>query len=293
MTLLRVAATAFPMLPVSSAAVWSERFTGACAFAKDGGAHLVVFPEYVTAPLLTIDRDWQCWTATWLETAIAAARSLKLHVLAGTHLVNESGALRNRAVLVAPDGACVFQDKLHPTPWERSWGLAPTSQLTLYTIADVRIAILICYDIEFPELARAATKAGAEVLLVPSWTDDRQGFHRVRRCAAARCVEDVVYVVHAPVVGGLPNISGFEQACGEAGILTPCDTAFARDGVAAAGGWNTAETVLADLDLSNLRAARSTGTVTPLADARAEHDYRINSTPSSVVPPSSGMVRRH
>lgn len=275
MTLLRVAVTAFPMLPVSSAATWSERFTSACAFAKDGGAQLVVFPEYVTAPLLTLDRDWQRWTTPWLETAAAAARSLKLHVLAGTHLVDERGSMRNRAALIAPDGTIVFQDKLHPTPWERSWGLEPTSQLTLYTIADVRIAILICYDIEFPELARAAAKAGAEVLLVPSWTDDRQGFQRVRRCAAARCIEDVVYVAHAPVVGGLPTISGFEQACGEAGILTPCDTAFADDGLAATGGWNNAKTVLADLHLTILRAARSRGTVTPLADARAERDYRI------------------
>ena len=96
MTLLRVAVTAFPMLPVSSAATWSERFTSACAFAKDGGAQLVVFPEYVTAPLLTLDRDWQRWTTTWLETATAAARSLKLHVLAGTHLVDERGSLRNQ-----------------------------------------------------------------------------------------------------------------------------------------------------------------------------------------------------
>jgi len=275
MTTLRVAATAFPMLPVSNAAAWSERFTSACAFAADGGATLVVFPEYVTAPLLTLDRDWNHWTTTWLDTASAAARAYNLHVLAGTHLVDEHGTLRNRAALVAPNGTITFQDKLHPTPWERSWGLAPTSQLTLCTIAGVRIAILICYDIEFPELARAAAKAGAEMLLVPSWTDDRQGFQRVRRCAAARCIENVIYVVHAPVVGGLPTIAGFEQACGEAGILTPCDTAFARDGVAAAGGWNTAETVLADCDLTLVRAARSGGTVTPFADARAEADYRI------------------
>lgn len=275
MTSLRVAASAFPMVPVASEAAWRERFIGACSFAKDGGAQLIVLPEYVTAPLLTLDPAWGRWTRTWLDTAISTARTLKLHILAGTHLVEERRVLRNRAALVAPDGSVAFQDKLHPTPWERSWGLEPTRTLSLHTVAGARIAVLICYDVEFPELARAAAKAGAEVLLVPSWTDDRHGFHRVRRCAAARCVEDVVFAVHAPVVGGLPTLSGFEQACGEAGILTPCDTPFATDGLAAAGGWNQAETVLADLDLSRLRAARSGGTVTPLADARREKDYRI------------------
>lgn len=276
MTILRVAAAAFPMTPIADEAQWRERFLGACRFAADGGAHLIVFPEYVTAPLRTLDATWDRWTDTWLETAREAATSCRLHVLAGTHLVSDGRRQRNRAALVAPNGSTVFQDKLHPTPWERSWDLEPTRQLAIHRIAGARVAVLICYDIEFPELARAAAQAGAEVLLVPSWTDDRHGFLRVRRCAAARCIEDHVYVVHAPVVGGLPSLPGFEQACGEAGILTPCDTAFAPEGLAASGGWNQPETVLADLDLVRLRTARRSGTVTPLSDARAQRTYRIS-----------------
>jgi predicted amidohydrolase len=263
------------MTPVADERAWRERFLAACAAARDGGAALVVLPEYVTAPLLGLDGDWARWTAAWLDAATDAARSLGLHVLGGTHLVEDGGVRRNRAVLAAPDGSLAFQDKLHPTPWERSWGLAPTGDLALRTVAGARVAVLTCYDVEFPELARAAARAGAEVLLVPSWTDDRHGFNRVRRCAAARCVEGGLFAVHAPVVGGLPGVAGFESASGSAGILTPCDEGFPVDGIAAAGGWDRAETVVADLDLGLLRATRSAGTVTPLADARREGDYRI------------------
>jgi len=54
--------------------------------------------------------------------------------------------------------------------------------------------ILICYDIEFPEVARVLAEAGAEILFVPSCTDGREGFCRVRYCAQARAIENQVYV---------------------------------------------------------------------------------------------------
>ena len=42
-----------------------------------------------------------------------------------------------------------------------------------------RIGVAICYDVEFPEICRAAAHAGATILVVPFYTDDRQGFIRV------------------------------------------------------------------------------------------------------------------
>lgn len=271
---LRVAACAFPVAPVASPAAWVERVRAQVRFAADGGARLVVLPEYLTMPLLGLDRHWSAWTELWRATARDCARDWSLAVLAGSHVVEEGGRLCNRAVLALADGTLLDQDKLHPTPWERGWGLAPNRLLRLAEVDGVRIATLICYDVEFPACARAVAREGAEVLLVPSWTDDRAGFHRVRYCAHARAVENAAYVVHAPLVGGI-DVPGFEQACGAAGVLTPCDIGFARDGLAVDGGWNQAGVVLADLDLTRLRTARVRGTVTPLADARPEGDYLI------------------
>ena len=272
--MFRVASCPTSCAPVDSPAAWVARVNAQVRCAADAGAQLAVLAEYVASALLTLDNRWQAWNGLWHETIAAAARSTGIAVCGGTWPVSDQGRLVNRAVMALPDGSTWHQDKLHPTPWERTWGLAATDAIGVHTVGGVRLAVLTCYDIEFPEACRAAARSGAEVLLVPSWTDDRQGFHRVRHCAAARCIENGVFVVHAPLVGFLPGVPGFEQAVGSAGILTPCDTGFSGDGIAAAGGWNQPEVILADLDLDRLRAIRTSGTVTPLADARPASGYR-------------------
>ncbi len=171
----------------------------------------------------------------------------------------------------------LHQDKLHPTPWEQRWGVQGGSGLTLFGLPtgrrgrSVRVAILTCYDIEFPGAAAAAASAGADLLLVPSWTDDRHGHWRVRHCAHARCVEHQLFVVHAPLVGGAPTIPEFEEASGRAGILSPCDASYPPGGILAQGGWDRPAVVVADLDLARLTDIRAAGTVTPRLDARSSN----------------------
>ncbi len=271
--ILRAAAIATPAAPVPSADAWGAALAAQVRAAAEAGATLAVLGEYATAPLVALDPHWEAWTPAWRALAVALAREHRLHLLAGTHLVREDGRLANRALIAHPDGSLEHQDKLHPTPWERAWGVATHDAIRLIDVG-ARAAILTCYDIEFPEAARAAAAAGAELLLVPSWTDDAHGFQRVRRCAAARAVEDSVAVVHAPLVGGLP-LDGFESACGSAAVLTPCDAAFPTGGIAAEGGWDMCGPVVGAIDLAALRAARAAGTVTPFADRRAQSDYRV------------------
>ena len=274
----RVAAIATPAWIPSSEIEWRRRLESLVTEAADGGARLVVFGEYITASLLALDPHWERWTTTWQTFAAEVAQRHLLSVCAGTHLVRVNDRTYNRCVIASPDGSLRHQDKLHPTPWERNH-VAATHQLQSFLIDGVRTAVLICYDSEFPEAARAAALAGAELLLVPSWTDDRAGFMRVRRCAAARCVENSCAVVHAPLVGGVPGVSGFETAAGSAAILTPCDDGFPNDGIAAESAWNQPHVAIGDIDLARLRAARTTGTVTPLTDFRPMADY-------SVLPPT-------
>jgi predicted amidohydrolase len=67
------------------------------------------------------------------------------------------------------------------TRFEREeWFVQPRNELRIMETDFGRVAINVCYDVEFPELARAAAREGVSVLIVPSWTDDRQGFLRVR-----------------------------------------------------------------------------------------------------------------
>jgi predicted amidohydrolase len=136
-----------------------------------------------------------------------------------------------------------------------------------------RIAVTICYDVEFPELARVAAREGAYILVVPSCTDDRHGFLRVRYCAHARAIENQMYVVHAPTVGSLPMVPAVSLNYGQAAILTPSDFPFARDGILAEGVANQEMMVVGDLNLATIADSRQTGTVLPLRDS--EHSATV------------------
>ena len=129
-----------------------------------------------------------------------------------------------------------------------------------------KIAILVCYDVEFPEAARVLAEAGAEILFVPSCTDERQGFCRVRYCAQARAIENQIYVAMAGTVGNLPEVPYMATHYGQAAILTPSDYFFARDGIAAEGIINQEQMVISDINLDLLDEQRVNGTVIPLND---------------------------
>jgi predicted amidohydrolase len=271
---MKVAAVSFPLIQLQNFDNWVSQIKNQVREAAESGAVLVLFPEYVTASLLSLKNEWQVWDQLWQNTICSLAREYDLLVVGGTHLITTKEGLRNRCLLAWPDGSVDFQDKLQPTPWEYRWNLPRTHQVKIFRHEGVMLAVPICYDVEFPEGVRAAVAAGAEILLVPSWTDDEHGFWRVRHCAQARCVENVVYAVHAPLVGGIKHLPEFEEASGTAGILTPCDAGFPRQGIAAEGAWNKADIIVAELDIKLLRQLRSAGTVTPWVDRRPESDYK-------------------
>ena len=144
----------------------------------------------------------------------------------------------------------------------------PRNARSLFATAFGKVAITICYDVEFPEIARAAARAGADILLVPSCTDDRQGFLRVRYCAHARAIENQMYVIVSHTVGSLPMVPAVSLNYGQASILTPSDFPFSRDGILAEGHPNQEMMVIGDLNLETIRQTRSNGTVLPLNDSR-------------------------
>jgi predicted amidohydrolase len=109
---------------------------------------------------------------------------------------------------------------------------------------------------------------GAHVLAVPSCTDERQGFLRVRYCAQARAIENQMYVIHAATVGSLPMVPAVSLNYGQAAIFTPSDFAFARDGILAEGIPNQETMVIAELNLDTILEGREAGTVLPLLDSR-------------------------
>lgn len=277
---LRVGALQYFVRPVTSFAQFEDQVASLAATAADYKIQLLVFPEYFTVQLLTLGavrrpmpeqaRSLAEQKPAVLELLERVAREYRLYIVGGSiPSEGEGGAIHNDCFVFGPEGQRSWQGKLHMTRWEaEEWRIAPRRRLRVFSMPFGRIAVNICYDAEFPELARAAARQGADLLVVPSCTDDRRGYLRVRYCAQARAIENQMYVVQACTVGSLPMVPAVALNYGQAAVLTPSDFPFARDGIRAEGEVNQEMLVVADLDLDALRRSRESGTVLPLRDSR-------------------------
>ncbi|MDP3030744.1 MAG: carbon-nitrogen hydrolase family protein [Rhodocyclaceae bacterium] len=247
--------------------------------AADYEPHYVLLPELFTTQLLSyMDndniasavRELSGFTERYTELLRGYAMRHGYFLIGGTHPNLCDGKLVNTSFLFTPSGEIHTQDKIHRTRWEKEkWNTDQGEVLKVFQTPHAKIAILICYDIEFPELARRVAEEGAEIIFVPSCTDDRQGFLRVRYCCHARAIENQVYVAMTSTVGNLP-VAGLRLHYGQASIITPSDFPFARDGIAAEGVINEEQIVVADVDLGLLDENRLKGTTIPLLDKRSD-----------------------
>ncbi|MCB1173869.1 MAG: GNAT family N-acetyltransferase [Leptospiraceae bacterium] len=248
--------------------------------------HFLIFPELFTAQLFsTLPPDLSDkeaiqaladMTDRYIELFTERARRHHLYIIAGSHPVLRDGLIYNTAHLFSPAGNVYTQDKLHITPSERRlWGIVPGDSIRLFDTPLGRIAIQICYDVEFPELSRLLTLAGAEVLFVPFSTDEKKAYFRVRYSAQARAVENYVYAVIAGNVGNLPNVKSYLLNYGQSAILTPSDFSFPVSAVQSEAEPNAETVVIGDLDLSSLSEQREIASVRPLVDRRQDlYDLR-------------------
>jgi predicted amidohydrolase len=237
-------------------------------------ADLVVLPEYAAIEAALVgdtpaNPDPLFWrdlaadrAGDWADQFDLLARAHRCHILAGTGPVRDGARVVNRAWLFGPDGLIGTQDKLILTPWERrDLHMAPGEGLTLFETALGRIGVLICYDIEFPLLARALAEAGADMILVPSCTDLPAGQTRVRQSARARAIEGQCLVVQAPLVGQVAGCEVVDISTGRAGLFVPPDHGLPADGILAEGGTDQPGAVVAEVDLSAVCASRRDGQV--------------------------------
>ncbi|MEK5185826.1 carbon-nitrogen hydrolase family protein [Solibacillus sp. FSL W7-1324] len=240
----------------------------------------ILFPEFFTTQLLSIGNDkgeplsineLPDFTVQYLDLFTSLAVKTKTHIIGGTHVIRNNDKLYNVAHLFYPDGTVATQAKLHITPTEvNEWNMAAGDELHLFDTEKGRIAILTCYDIEFPEIVRMAKARGADVIFCPSCTDDRHGFHRVRYTSHARAIENQVYVVTASTVGSLPTIDFMRLNFGQSAIIAPNDVPFPPRGIVVEGELNNDMVVTGDLDLALLYQVREKGSVTTWRDRRTD-----------------------
>ncbi|MEC0230605.1 nitrilase-related carbon-nitrogen hydrolase [Paenibacillus alba] len=279
MQTLTVATAQYGLQDVQSDAAFWSRLGRKLREAAEKGAKLIISPEYVTAHLLSYQQvmthEEACshldtYTSAYITFFQRYSRELNVIILGGTHICREEKGFVNKAILFFPDGRMEEQNKLHLTPEERNrWSLVEGDKLNIIETQWGRWAILTCYDIEFPELARLAAESGVELVLCPSYTDTAFGYYRVRYCCQARAIENQFFVVLSGMVGSLPeDRPQVDQGYCQAGLFTPCDTPFSEAGIIRAGELNQDMFVIAELDFAKLHENRKQGVVAPFYDRR-------------------------
>lgn len=247
---------------------------------SDYQSDFAIFPEFFNAPLMGLtDQSQQMeairYLAGFTETFKAAmsqmAVSYNINIVTGSMPLLEGDILYNVSYLCHRNGQVEEQRKLHITPHEkRDWVITGGNELKVFKTDAGRVGILICYDVEFPELSRLLAEEGLEILFVPFWTDTKNGFLRVRHCAQARAIENECYTVICGSVGNLPKVENLDVQYAQSAVFSPSDFSFPHDAVMAETTPNTEMIMFSDLDLDLLKRLHHEGSVTNLKDRRLD-----------------------
>lgn len=261
--------------------------------ADDYHCHFLLLPEYFTYQAFsfmshTTMKDMVYELAgmadRYIDMFTTFSKKHSLYIIGGSTPVIRDGKIYNVSHLFTPMGNVYTQDKLHITPSERSSGdIEPGHGIKIFDTPLARIAIQICYDIEFPEITRLLTLAGVEIIFVPFYTDEKKAYYRVRHCAQARAVENFIYVVMTGNVGNLRTKIGSYMNYSQAAVLTPSDFAFPEKGIEGESDPNVEAVVVSELALSALAQQRHVASVRPLHDRRPDIYSLQSSIPVEVI----------
>ena len=277
---LRICAAQYHMRPIKS---WQEMEDSVEFFVNTADSyycHFLLFPEYFTFQMISCldGKDMKEMvlrltelTDRYIEMFTRFAEQYNIYIIGGSHPVMRDGKIYNTAHLFTPSGKVYTQDKLHITPGERDGsGIEPGESIRIFQTPFARIAIQICYDIEFPEVSRLLTLAGVEVIFVPFYTEEKKGYYRVRHCAQARTVENYVYVAMTGNVGNMRTKIGSFMNYSQSAILAPSDFSFPEKGIEGEADPNVEAVAISELALFALAQQRHVATVRPLYDRRQD-----------------------
>ncbi|MEV0372525.1 carbon-nitrogen hydrolase family protein [Streptomyces sp. NPDC050636] len=160
---------------------------------------------------------------------------------------DESGPVYNSAQLIGPDGARLANyRKTHLFGcFEREWFTPGDTPVVQAQLDGVRIGIMICYDVEFPENVRAHALAGTDLLLVP--TAQMHPFQFVAESVVpVRAFENQMYVAYVNRVGTEGEFEFVGLSC----LAGP-------DGIVRTRAGRAEQLVAADVDAAFLKESRA------------------------------------
>ncbi|MEZ4853175.1 GNAT family N-acetyltransferase [Flavobacterium sp.] len=244
------------------------------------GSDFALFPEFFTAPLMAdfnhlseaeAIRELAKYTDAVKNKMQEFAISYNINIITGSMPFLEDGHVYNVGFLCRRDGTSEMYRKIHITPNEVfHWGITGGNTIQTFDTDCGKIGIVICYDVEFPELSRLMADEGMNILFVPFLTDTQNGYTRVKHCAQARAIENECYVAIAGCVGNLPKVNNMDIQYAQAAVFTPSDFAFPSNGIKAEATPNTEMTLIVDVDIEALKELHEHGSVQIMKDRR--HD---------------------
>ncbi len=243
-------------------------------------ADFILFPEFFNAPLMSkynhlgepeAIRKLAAYTEELRRRFVDFSISYNVNIITGSMPYLENGKLYNISYLCRRDGTWDSYKKIHITPNEiETWGMTGGDDIRIFDTDSGKIGIVICYDVEFPELIRIYAEQGVQILFVPFLTDTQNGYSRVRRCAQARAIENECYVAIAGCVGNLPRVNNMDIQYAQSAVFTPSDFAFPTNAIKSEATPNTEMTLIVDVDLNLLKDLHHNGTVKNMLDRRTD-----------------------
>lgn len=283
---IRIASAQYPVGFISDWHQYEKKISYMITEAVDNCAKILLFPEYACMELTSLFPDdtdlyrqleyMQSLLKDYLNIFRKLAKQHNIFISAGTFPVrSENTIFRNRSWFFFPDDKTDYQDKLILTRFEKEkWGITGIAdQIRVFRTCLGTIGVNICYDAEFPLMARTQAEAGADVILVPSCTDTLSGFYRVQIGCRARALENQCFVVQSPLVGRADWSDAIDVNIGAAGVYMPPVNGYCEDGILSMGELNTPGWVYADLHLSIIHELRNNGTVLNFKDWSMQWNY--------------------
>ncbi|TVR15125.1 MAG: GNAT family N-acetyltransferase [Balneolaceae bacterium] len=249
-------------------------------------ADFALFPEYINAPLMAefnhlsepdAIRRLAGYTERMRDVFAEFAITYNTNIITGSMPEFIDDTLLNVGYLCKRNGEIERYEKIHATPDEvKVWGMNGGTQIKTFDTDAGKIGILICYDVEFPELSRLLALEGMDILFVPFLTDTQNGYSRVRNCAMARAIENECYVAVAGSVGNLPKVHNMDISFAQSVVFTPCDFSFPTNGIKAEATPNTEMILIVDVDLDLLKELHEQGSVRTMKDRRTDlYDVKL------------------
>ncbi|URQ61838.1 deaminated glutathione amidase [Pantoea alhagi] len=218
--------------------------------AQQAGAVLLVLPEAVLAtdiqdPGLAV-REAQPLDGSFLTQLLAASRESTLTTILTLYVPDGSQRAINAQVALRGGEIVARYDKLHLYD---AFAMQESQRVTaglavppLLEVGEMKVGMMTCYDIRFPELARRLALDGADVLVLPSaWVRGPLKEMHWDVLVTARALENTCYVIAVGECG--------PRNIGSSLIVDPLGVAIARAAESPA-------LIFAELDAQRVKSAR-------------------------------------